>query len=50
MLTSASDLKEIFYEEIVETGNLFHNRALDHQDLLDEEESDVLRKAVGNFI
>jgi len=36
VLTSASDLKEIFLEELVQTGNMFKNRALDHQDLLDE--------------
>ena len=50
MLTSANDLKEMLHEELVATKNMFKNRALDHQDALDEEESDVLRNQVSRFM
>ena len=49
VLTSANDLKEMLHEELVATKNMF-NRALDHQDALDEEESDVLRNQVSRFM
>ena len=37
----------MLHEELVATKNMFKNRALDHQDALDEEESDVLRNQVS---
>jgi hypothetical protein len=52
MLTAGNNLKEILHEELVATNNknMFRDRALDHRDALDEEESDALRRKVSTFM
>ena len=49
-LNTANDLQEIFHEELVATKNMFADRALDHQDALDDEENDVLLRQVSRFL
>jgi hypothetical protein len=49
-LNTANDLQEIFHEELVVTKNMFADRALDHQDALDEEENDALLRQVSRFL
>jgi len=49
-LNTANDLQEIFHEELVVTKNMFADRALDHQDALDEEENDALLRQVSTFL
>jgi hypothetical protein len=48
-LNTANELQEIFHEELVVTKNMFADRALDHQDALDEEENDALLRQVSRF-
>jgi hypothetical protein len=63
MLTAGNDLKEILQEELgsvyltsctdgvgYNNNSMFRDRALDHRDALDEEESDALRRKVSTFM